>query len=256
MKTETDESLINFIEQLAAKAWPCYTQETFENWTMRATFGVTKRANSVHTLGSLPQDSMWLKKIETFYQEKSIPPCFYISEISPKELDYLLKSNGYQKVDECYTMTASCEDIFMHIINKSLWKIEYLSEPDDTWIEEFIKLEGFSSNRQEAYAHIFSSIKPLKTFLRISDQEETIGLGTVVLEDGWACISNIVVNRQHRRKGTATYLMNVLTKWAYENGGHHMYLQVIQTNHPAIELYKKLGFTPLSKHHYRILLDD
>ncbi|KKI89378.1 hypothetical protein WQ54_26235 [Bacillus sp. SA1-12] len=253
MKTEIDVSLINFIEQLAANAWPCYTQETVENWKMRATFGVTKRANSVHALGSMPQDPMWLEKIETFYREKSITPCFYISEVSPKELDVLLESKGYEKVDECFTMTASCEDILPHSVNKPSWTIECLSEPDYKWIEEFIQLEGFTSERHEAYAHIFSSIKPLKTFLRISEQEETIGLGTVILEDGWACICNIVVNKQHRRKGFATHIVNVLTKWASENGGHHMYLQVIQTNQSAIELYKKMGFTPLSRHHYRIL---
>ncbi|RAS73152.1 GNAT family N-acetyltransferase [Priestia endophytica] len=253
MKAATRNISLHFIENLATNAWPCYTQEKIENWKMRATFGISKRANSVHTIGSMPQDPMWLQKIEAFYKDKSIPPCFYISDISPTGLDDILESNGYKKLDECFIMTASCSDIINHEVKNRAWIIECLSEPDSKWIDEFIDLEGFSSDRHRAYTYIFSSIKPTKTFLRISTQNETIGLGTVVVEEGWGCISNIVVNPRHRRKGIANQIINHLSKWAYKNGAHHMYLQVIQTNHPAVNLYKKIGFTPISNHHYRIL---
>lgn len=250
---ETENDLINLIEHLAANAWPCHTQERLADWRMRATFGVTERANSVYTIGLMPQDPMWLQKIEKFYADRSIPPCFYISDISPKDLDPILESRGYQKLDECFIMTASCIDILENNEENILWKIDCLSEADTKWIEEFIELEGFSTERHKAYSHIFSSIKPIKNFLRVSEHNETVGLGTVVVEEGWGCISNIVVNPKHRRKGIANKIIKYLSKWAYENGAHHMYLQVIQTNAPAVKLYEKIGFAPISKHHYRTL---
>lgn len=253
MKAEIKNDSLHFIENLATNAWPCHTQELIENWRIRATFGVSKRANSVHTIGEMPQDPKWLQRIESFYKDKSIPPCFYISDISPTGLDSILESKGYRKLDECFIMTASCLDIMNHEIENSTWTIDCLSKPDSKWIDEFIDLEGFPKDRYKAYNHIFSSIKPIKNFLRISIKDETVGLGTVVVEDGWGCISNIVVNPKHRRKGIANQIINHLSKWAYENSAHHMYLQVIQTNHPAVNLYKKIGFSPISKHHYRIL---
>lgn len=253
MKAKTQNHSLYLIENLAQNAWPCYIQAKIENWRMRATFGVSKRANSVHTIGSMPKDPTWLQKIEAFYKNKSIPPCFYISDISPTDLDSILETKGYKKIDECFIMTASCTDIINHEVKNSAWIIDCLSEPDRKWIDEFIDLEGFSPDRHKAYTYIFSSIKPTKTFLRISTQDETVGLSTVVVEKGWGCISNIVVNPRHRRKGIANQIINHLSKWAYENGAHHMYLQVVQTNHPAVHLYKKIGFTPVSNHHYRIL---
>ncbi|WP_242490999.1 acetyltransferase [Priestia endophytica] len=55
MKAETQNTSLHFIENLAQNAWPCYIQEKIDNWRMRATFGVSKRANSVHTSGSMPE---------------------------------------------------------------------------------------------------------------------------------------------------------------------------------------------------------
>ncbi|MGK3946782.1 GNAT family N-acetyltransferase, partial [Streptomyces caeruleatus] len=78
--------------------------------------------------------------------------------------------------------------------------------------------------------HIFSAIKPLNNFLSIYEIDTIVGLGTVVVEEGWGCISNVVVDGKHRRKGIALEIIKNLTEWAYKNGAYCIYLQVVKEN--------------------------
>ncbi len=47
-------------------------------------------------------------------------------------------------------------------------------------------------------------------------------------------------------------MIRVLTEWAKNNGAERMFLQVMKENLAAVSLYEKIGFTPISEHHYRI----
>ncbi|WP_028399823.1 GNAT family N-acetyltransferase [Ectobacillus panaciterrae] len=250
---KADLQLIYLIEELAANAWPAYIQQTLGQWRLRATFGITERANSVYTVGNIPNNDNWLQIVEEFYQSRSIHPCFYVSDASPSDLDGILEGKGYKKLDECFMMTAECAEIMDRVERNNRFTTKFILEADDAWIHEFILLGGFTLERHHAYSCIFSAIPFPKAFARIYENGETIGLGTVVVENGWACISNIVVHPAHQRKGVAAQLIRHLTEWAQKKGANGMYLQVIKNNIPAVTLYNKLGFVPISRHHYRTL---
>jgi N-acetylglutamate synthase len=249
---ETDVRMIHLLEELAANAWPAHVQQTLGKWRLRATFGITKRANSVFTVGPFPDHDEWIKVVEDFYQQRSIPACFYISDVSPVELDGMLEALGYGKVDECYMMAAKSSDCIERVDHDSRFTCRFASEADDEWIRDFIRFENFAPERHHGYAHIFSAIRPEKTFARICENGETVGLGTVVVERGWACLSNIVVAPAHRRRGIGVQLVGSLAGWARANGANGLYLQVVKENLAAVNVYTKLGFVPVSGHHYRI----
>ncbi|MEE6132189.1 GNAT family N-acetyltransferase [Priestia sp. GS2] len=251
MHTKTDT--LRLLEQLAPNAWPAHTNEKLGDWTLRYTFGYTKRANSVRAVGSLPLDPNWLQKVENFYESKNASSCFHISQLSPAQLDETLALKGYQKIDECFTMMAACEDVLQNVKLDIQYDADYLSEATSAWVHEFLTLEDFSKDRFDAYTHIFSSINAPKTFLRLSGTNETIGLGSVVVEQGYGCISNVVVHAKHRRKGIAKELVSALVQCAQRQEADYVYLQVVKGNQPAVDLYEKLGFKAVSSHHYRIL---
>lgn len=96
---------IHKIERLAAASWPAYFQKSIGQWLLRANFGVTKRANSVWTSADMPEGDFQLEA-ELFYQSLGLPVCFHISNASPKGLDDALADSRYEKVDECFQMTA------------------------------------------------------------------------------------------------------------------------------------------------------
>ena len=248
-----DVKRIRLIEELAANAWPAYHQQTLGAWRLRANMDVTKRANSVYTSGPFPEHAEWLSVVEDFYRRRSLSPCFCISEGSPAELDGILDSLGYRKVFACYTMIASCREVIDRSVQSEQFTAEFAGEVSGEWIHDFLRLEGYSPDRYEGYAHIFSAIAPKKAFVSLRDHGELIALGTVVAERGWAGLSNIIVDAEHRGKGAATALLRSLADWSLRNGADQLYLQVLQDNAPALSLYRKLGFTPLYEYHYRLL---
>jgi GNAT superfamily N-acetyltransferase len=249
-----DIKLIRLIEELAANSWPAYIQQRLGAWRLRANMNVTKRANSVYTCGSFPEYEEWMKVIEDFYERRSLLPCFYISEAAPAELDGILHSSGYRKILECYTMVASCIEVIARSVESDHFTSEFAGEASSEWIYDFMRLEGYSPDRYDGYAHIFSRIGPKKSFVNLRDNNgNLIALGTVVVERGWAGLSNIVVDAEHRGKGAATALLRSLINWSLSNGADQVYLQVIKDNLPALSLYGKHGFTPLFQYHYRLL---
>lgn len=248
-----DIKLIRLIEELAANSWPAYVQQRLGTWMLRANMNVTKRANSVYTGGSFPECREWMDVVEDFYRRRSLLPCFHISEASPAELDGILDARGYRKVFECCTMVASCSEVMARSAETDKFTSEFAGEASSEWIYDFMRLEDYSPDRYEGYVHIFSAIGPKKAFVSLRDQGKLIALGTVVVERGWACLSNIVVDAQHRGKGAATALLRSLVDWSLCNGADQLYLQVLKDNSPALSLYQKLGFSPLSEHHYRLL---
>jgi len=71
------------LDELAANAWPAPIQQQLESWRLRAAYGVTRRANSVLTLDTLPSYEHWLDVVVDFYSSRGLPVQFQISEASP-----------------------------------------------------------------------------------------------------------------------------------------------------------------------------
>ena len=59
-------------------------------------------------------------------------------------------------------------------------------------------------------------------------------------------IGNLAVKEGYRRMKIGTRLINYLISEASKKGGKFFYLEVRKSNEPAINLYEKFGFIPLS----------
>ncbi|WP_396020286.1 GNAT family N-acetyltransferase [Bacillus sp. ISL-34] len=77
-----------------------------------------------------------------------------------------------------------------------------------------------------------------------------IGLG--VLEDKYIGLYNIITHENFRNQGNGAILISNLLHWGKENGAKNAYLQVIETNAPALNLYRIMGFEEKYKYWYRI----
>ena len=60
-------------------------------------------------------------------------------------------------------------------------------------------------------------------------------------------ITNIAVKKEHRKKGVASALLEVIIKKAKELGLELLTLEVRESNIPAINLYKRFGFLEIGK---------
>lgn len=242
------------LETIAFKAWPASIKQTYGSWIIRSNDGVTKRANSVFTLGEIPNEKTWLKDIEKTYKEHSHQSCFYISELTPIEVDAKLRAHHYLKEGEMYLMKARSKRVRNLIKKRKDICITYCSEVKDQWIYDFLRLESYSKKLFSAYKQIFTNIKLNKCFITIrqKNSNEVVALGTIATDRGWGYLSNIVVNEKVRRQGLALQLLRALASWGIENGATHLFLQVLKSNKPALKLYERLQFQYVSSSHYRV----
>ncbi|WP_036644388.1 GNAT family N-acetyltransferase [Paenibacillus sp. oral taxon 786] len=255
MSGRTEETEVaDRLEQLAASGWPPRELEWLGTWRLRANDGVTTRANSVLAAGPFPEGD-WLAIVEHFYRERGLRPCFHVSESSPQELDGLLAAAGYEISMNCLLLAASSQDVLQRstVYEADDVELVYKAGPVESWMDAFLRMEGFPEERRAGYTSIFTAMPTPKAFAAIYEAGEPVGLATVVIEKGRAGISNVVVDARHRRKGIAGRLLRALASWAIENGAEGMHLQVLANNAPALELYNKLGFTVVSEYHYRVL---
>jgi ribosomal protein S18 acetylase RimI-like enzyme len=60
----------------------------------------------------------------------------------------------------------------------------------------------------------------------------------------------VVTQPDHRRRGLASGVMHALADWGWSQGAEQVYLQVMNNNPPALQLYKNLGFEELYQYSY------
>lgn len=248
------------IDTVASNTWPAESSVSMDNWLLRASRGVTKRANSVLAIGEYPNDPNWLAKIEQFYRDLGLPSIFHISDASPKGLDEFLQTQGYAIDTPCVVMTASSQQVSDNaqnkmIQNKSSVQMEWAEAADAEWLDVFLKLEQFPEERRDIYSSLFERMPAPKGFLKLKRNDQIIALGTAIVEDEWVGFVNVVIHEDHRGQGLGYVLMHALTEWSMEHGAAKQYLQVVSSNKPAVTLYEKLGYQPKYGYHYRIKYD-
>ncbi|WP_165452279.1 GNAT family N-acetyltransferase [Paenibacillus thalictri] len=251
-----DTNTVQLLEQLAFNTWPAAMQWRYGDWTVRCSGAFTKRANSVFTAGPLPGHDGWLEEIETFYKRQDLPPQFHLSPASPVGLDELLERCGYNKDTVTSVYIADCRAAAESLPGTSRLNttIEVLisDQPNAAWIGGFLEAEGFPEARRPFYEGLFARIAPRSRFITVVADGRTAGLGTVVIERGWAGFINVVTHPAFRGQGIGKQIVQQLAAEALLLGAQRLYLQVVADNAPAIALYQKLGFTWAYDYHYRV----
>ena len=88
---------------------------------------------------------------------------------------------------------------------------------------------------------------PLSAWFVACDQGKVVGYVGSQSVLGWADMMNLAVSPDHRRMGVAEQLIQRLIVHLKENDVSCLTLEVRESNHPAITLYEKLGFTEVGR---------
>ncbi|TXK85358.1 GNAT family N-acetyltransferase [Paenibacillus sp. N3.4] len=249
------------LDTIAAHTWPAESVDYVDNWLLRSSQGVTRRANSVLAIGDFPKDADWLAQIELYYQKRGLPAVIQVSAASPENLDEQLSAAGYALETPCLLMTADSQEVVDRTAislakreNTDI-QIEWTPEAAEEWLDAFLRLEQFPEERRSFYLHLFERMPISKGFFTLSQHGKMIALGTAIVEKQWSGFVNVVVHEEHRGKGLGYMLMHAMTSWSMKQGATQQYLQVITSNAAAVALYGKLGYTTCYGYHYRIKYD-
>jgi ribosomal-protein-alanine N-acetyltransferase len=78
-----------------------------------------------------------------------------------------------------------------------------------------------------------------------ADEDGVVGFGGVMLVGDEAHVTNLLVDREWRRRGIGLELMRALIDGAVAEGARHITLEVRSENDAARRLYARLGLAPV-----------
>ena len=222
----------------------------YDGWILKFSEGYTGRANSVSAL--YPSFKTFEEKVpfcEQAYKKQGLPCLFKITEIDSELNDFLAK-RGYEAVTPTDLMVCDLTTSPVTFAKDS--SIEYIfSSVPDEWLPIFFKVHEINDlHDQDVFRRMISKVLIDTIYCTLIYEGKPAACASAAIENGYMLLQNVVVSPELRGHGLGKKVCSALLEKSQKEGAHHSYLQVVQTNDIAVNLYKKLGFEKLYSYWY------
>ncbi len=240
------------IEQIASHAWPAHEVQYLGGWILRASYGITHRANSTLILDELPEGDIdsSIQIIREFYISRGLPPRFQLTNASvPANIDRKIADLGFILEMKVNVQIISLDSL---IQGMSPFRVEIHPAPQQDWLSTYAAVGDYDSFSLGIRKVIMIRVVQKKAYASALFKGKVVGVGFGVAERGWLGLFAISTLTQFRCKGIATAITRTLAQWGLSKGATHAYLLVEQKNELANALYNHLGFQNLYYYWYRL----
>jgi N-acetylglutamate synthase len=240
------------LEAKAAGSWRAPDEDWLGGWLLRAADGFTGRANSALAIGDpgVPL-ARAVREVCAWYEARGLPPMIAVPfpmdgpEASP--VDRLLDGLGWPlRSGPAVVMTAEPRATPLRADPATSVRLDVA--PDDDWLAIY----HYRGHDLPPMARRLMMSARWQAFASVREDGQTIAIGRVAADQGWAGLTAIETHPDHRRRGLATTVTAALAAQAAERGVTGLYLQVESDNIPARALYRGLGFSDHHRYHYRV----
>lgn len=239
------------LEELAANAWPGLHTALVDGWVVRFAEGFSRRANSVLPLqaGRSPLEER-IGRCEALFRGRGMDPVFKLyPEAEPGGLDGELERRGYTKQACTSVMVLESLDRLCPDLPGDL-ELTLTEELTDPWFGVY-GADHVGANLPVARA-IMEHIVPERRFVLLSRDGVPAACALAVMEDGWAGIFDVVVRKDLRGHGLGRLVMERTLAVSGELGARRSYLQVMDENRTAVNLYRSMGYRAAYPYWYRV----
>ncbi|PPF19941.1 GNAT family N-acetyltransferase [Rathayibacter rathayi] len=241
------------LDRLAADAWPALVRRPLGAWELRASAGVTKRANSLLASGDVADQAAALDAAEAFAREHGIAPLVQVGPPSPAGLTGLLAERGATPVDRTLVLTGSVQEA-LAALPALPTPVRLAPAPDEDWLALWWSVDGRGGAEARAVAERILTGCPSSYALAIDgDGPAATGrLAVVTAQDGelWGGLFGLATRPDARRRGLASAVVCALLEEASRRGIERFWLQVLADNAAARRLYAALGCRESSWYEY------
>ena len=241
------------LERITAAGWQPIERILLGDWALRASEGFTGRANSVLPLGDpdRPLDAA-LGHVESFYRSRGLPAKFQVPLPLKADLDADLAARGWRKENITFVMTADIDEVLTKTTGRAVTQpVAFDDTPSEAWLAVY-------SYRGDAIPAIAKDVMtntshPVFASIASSDSEDPlVAVTRGALTGSWLGVTALDVDKQHRLKGLATFILDALLRHARERGCRFVYLQVAEENVNAKGMYDRIGFSVHHRYQYRV----
>ncbi|MEU8477739.1 GNAT family N-acetyltransferase [Streptomyces hygroscopicus] len=244
------------LDRVAARGWPPVISEPLGEWTLRASGGFTRRANSVLALGD-PGTGLdeALHRVTDWYAARRLPAYIQVStgaEGAQELLAAELETRGWTREVSAQIRIAALAPI--GDLDADASAVTLSRRLDDAWMARYQR-----SAEPSPEARTVLSGGPSVWFAAIPAEGggAPAAIGRCVVDGRWAGFAAVEVAPERRRQGLAKAVMTALARKALDEGASAAYLQVETDNGGAHALYEGMGFTVHHiYHHWRASRQD
>jgi ribosomal protein S18 acetylase RimI-like enzyme len=236
-------------EELSMNAWPSIQTLLYDGWILRMANGYTKRANSINLLyKSTINLEEKIEYCRNLYLQNNLPAIYKLVECDEhKIIDNKLEILNYEKLDITSVQICTDFEIFDNNSNEIIINANFTNE----WINGFIECNNIKSEYIETLKTMLKNTTGKKIVIAKRIDGEIIGCGYGVIENGYIGIFDIVVKGNRRGNGYGKEIVQTILSEAGKAGIKKSYLQVVNNNITAKNLYGKLGYKEKYKYWYR-----
>ncbi|MCL2409596.1 MAG: GNAT family N-acetyltransferase [Oscillospiraceae bacterium] len=235
-------------EELSLNAHPALQTQIYDGWVLRFANGYTNRANSINPLYMSTLDLREkITECEKRYFSHGLPALYKLTEDSDSNINKALDLLGYTAIDHTYVMCMDLPD-------KSFLSNDCIttSFADKEWLDAYFSFSNYTDDvKKSTTKQILENVKNTMICGRIVKDGVSVACGSAVIERGYMGLLNIVVDESKRGRGHGTAICESLLSAAKQLGAHTGYLQVVQENEKAVNLYTKLGYKTIYSYWYR-----
>lgn len=236
------------VEEACRQAWPAAVEQVADGWLLRRSGGGIRRTNSANPLAGKRQcEAALIDRVEAFYRGFRQVPVFRLTDFT-REISAELDRRGY-------TTQASTLTWLALLAGQPALDAEgciVTTEPTEAWLD----LRDRLAKDPLIFRDMVASIGLPKAFASSRAGGRTASIAYGVLCHGMLVVESVATHPDHRGKGLAKRTVGALMNWARDAGADKACLQVVADNHPALAVYRALGFNiELYSYHYRFAPD-
>lgn len=219
------------------RTWAPAEMVQTEGWTVRRGLGGGNRVSAASGSGDVSTAVAALAAMDQV-------PLFQLKP-GQDDLDAQLQADGYQMHEPVVFYAAAVKDM---VGEQSHMAAAYRCHCRPAIMEEIWRTGGIGPERLA----IMDRVAVPKKLLLSRAGDRPAGAAFVGVDGDTAMIHAIEVLPQYRRKGSATLLLEVAARFAFEHGATWLTLAVTCANAEARALYERLGMQECGAYHYRI----
>lgn len=253
---------IKQIEDLSLNAWPSHKMQLYDGWILRFSYFYTHRTNCVEQFGeeTLP----WNVKIpycESEYQRLGSPAIFKISPLVSPNFDFMLENRGYHTEHTTNVLTMDLADLSLSdpegssspILDDPAFSMNLSETISTEWIEALFSLKKMTNPiHRQVVPSMYQAIPKETLCVSIRKDQAIVATGLGILDRDFIGIYAIHVREDLRRLGLARKICKQLLFEGEKKGANKAYLQVVDGNVPARNLYESFGFKHFYTYWFRV----
>lgn len=230
---------IRFLEELGSNGHVALDVMQYDGWILRFAHGYTGRANSVSplypSLKPLPEKVAYC---EACYAKQGQAALFRITD-ADRELGAFLRQRGYRVVTPTDVMVLDLPETdpaadFRDCV--------FDAEPR-AWLPAWFAFKQLEDPvKQDLFRRMLAKVRVDTLFCSVLRDGKPAALSAVAIDQGYALLQYVVVDPALRGQGLGEKACRAILEKARDHGAHHAFLQVVQENEIALNLYRKMGF--------------